>query len=257
MKAATGEEVTAEELGGGDVHTRISGVADHLAEDDAHALEIARSIVANLGGDAKPLPRRPRRARGAAPTIRRRSTASCPRDLRTALRRARGHRAPGRRLALPRVQGALRHDARLRLRADLHGFPSAILANNGILFSERALKAHALHRAVLPAPQIPLLFLQNITGFMVGKQYEQGGIAKDGAKMVHAVANAAVPEVHGHHRRHASAPGNYGMCGRAYGPRFLWMWPNARISRDGRRAGGLGARARSSRTQLERTGKPG
>ena len=160
--------------------------------------------------------------------------------------------APRRRVALPGVQGALRDDARLRLRS-LAGFLVGIVANNGILFSESALKAtHFIQMCA--RRQVPLLFLQNITGFMVGKEYERGGIAKDGAKMVHAVANAAVPKltviVGG-----SFGAGNYGMCGRAYSPRFLWMWPNARISVMG---GPQAASVLSTvkQEQLVRAGKP-
>ncbi len=225
VKAATGEEVTAEELGGADIHTRISGVADHLAADDAHALEMARTIVANLGG-AKSLPadrvepEEPaydaKEIYGVLPTDVRQ-----PYDVREVIARL--------------VDGSRFHEFKARYGttlvcgfARLEGFLLGIVANNGILFSESALKAtHFIQMCA--RRKIPLLFLQNITGFMVGKKYEQGGIAKDGAKMVHAVANAAVPKftvvIGG-----SFGAGNYGMCGRAYSPRFLWMWPNARIS---------------------------
>jgi len=225
VKAATGEEVTAEELGGGDVHTRISGVADHLAEDDAHALEIARDIVAHLG-----------RAEGAV--IERRTPEPprydpqeihglLPRDLRTPYE--------VRELIARLVDGSRFHEFKARYGgtlvtgfAHLEGMPVGILANQGVLFSESALKA--THFIELAAQRnVPLLFLQNISGFIVGKQYEHGGIAKDGAKMVHAVANAQVPKltvvIGG-----SFGAGNYGMCGRAYQPRFLFMWPNSRIS---------------------------
>ena len=251
VKAATGEEVTAEELGGGDVHTRISGVADHLAEDDAHALEIARSIVGEprRRQDAS---RRPRRSRRSPPTTRRRSTASCratcasPTTCARSSRAwwtARASRSSRRATATTLVCGFAR----------LSGFLVGIVANNGILFSESALKAtHFIQMCA--RRKIPLLFLQNITGFMVGKEYERGGIAKDGAKMVHAVANAAVPKltviIGG-----SFGAGNYGMCGRAYGPRFLWMWPNARISVMG---GPQAASVLSTvkQEQLARAGKP-
>jgi len=225
VKAATGEEVTAEELGGADVHTRISGVADYLAEDDAHALEIARSIIGNLGG-AKVLPSDreepenpsydPKEIYGVLPTDVRQTY-----DVREVIARL--------------VDGSRFQEFKARYGttlvcgfARLAGFRIGIVANNGILFSESALKAtHFIQ--VCARRKIPLVFLQNITGFMVGKKYEQGGIAKDGAKMVHAVANAAVPKftiiIGG-----SFGAGNYGMCGRAYAPRFLWMWPNARIS---------------------------
>ena len=225
VKAATGEEVTAEELGGADVHTRISGVADYLAEDDAHALEIARSIVGNLAG-VKNLPADreepedpaydPKEIYGVLPTDLRQ-----PYDVREIIARL--------------VDGSRFQEFKARYGttlvcgfARLSGFQIGIIANNGILFSESALKAtHFIE--VCSRRKIPLVFLQNITGFMVGKAYEQKGIAKDGAKMVHAVANAMVPKftiiIGG-----SFGAGNYGMCGRAYEPRFLWMWPNARIS---------------------------
>ncbi|HEY6928498.1 MAG TPA: carboxyl transferase domain-containing protein [Thermoanaerobaculia bacterium] len=225
VKAATGEEVTAEELGGGDVHTRISGVADYLAEDDAHALEIARSIVGNLGG-VKTLPADreepedpaydPKEIYGVLPADLRQ-----PYDVREVIARL--------------VDGSRFQEFKARYGttlvcgfARLAGFRIGIIANNGILFSESALKAtHFIE--VCSRRKTPLVFLQNITGFMVGKAYEQKGIAKDGAKMVHAVANTAVPKftivIGG-----SFGAGNYGMSGRAYAPRFLWMWPNARIS---------------------------
>ena len=226
VKAATGEEVTAEELGGGDVHTRISGVADHLADDDAHALEMARDIVAHFGTGAgraavemaEPEPPRydPEEIYGLL-----------PRDLRTPYE--------VRELIARLVDGSRFHEFKTRYAttlvtgfAHLHGMPVGILANQGVLFSESALKA--THFIELAAQrQVPLLFLQNISGFMVGKQYEHGGIAKDGAKMVHAVANAPVPKVTVIIGGSFGA-GNYGMCGRAYQPRFLFMWPNSRIS---------------------------
>src|SRR6266498_2164802 len=225
VKAATGEDVTAEELGGADVHTRISGVADHFAEDDAHALEIARSVVANLGG-SKALPHDrteseepvydPKEIYGVLP-----SDPRQPYDVREVIARL----ADGSRFA----EFKARYGTTLVCGfSRIAGFLIGIVANNGILFSESALKAtHFIQMCA--RRKIPLLFLQNITGFMVGKDYERGGIAKDGAKMVHAVANAAVPKftviIGG-----SFGAGNYGMCGRAYGPRFLWMWPNARIS---------------------------
>jgi acetyl-CoA carboxylase carboxyltransferase component len=225
VKAATGEEVTAEELGGGDVHTRISGVADHLAEDDSHALEIARDIVAHLGTAprattelAEPEPPRydPAEIYGIL-----------PRDLRQPYE--------VRELIARLVDGSRFHEFKSRYGttlvtgfAHLHGIPVGILANQGVLFSESALKA--THFIELAAQrQVPLLFLQNISGFIVGRQYEHGGIAKDGAKMVHAVANAQVPKVTVIIGGSFGA-GNYGMCGRAYQPRFLFMWPNSRIS---------------------------
>jgi acetyl-CoA carboxylase carboxyltransferase component len=225
VKAATGEEVTAEELGGGDVHTRISGVADHLADDDAHALEIARDIVAHLGVGARasielidPEPPRydPEEIYGLL-----------PRDLRTPY--------DVRELIARLVDGSRFHEFKSRYGttlvtgfAHLHGIPVGILANQGVLFSDTALKA--THFIELAAQrQVPLLFLQNISGFMVGREAEHGGIAKDGAKMVHAVANAPVPKITVIIGGSFGA-GNYGMCGRAYQPRFLFMWPNSRIS---------------------------
>jgi 3-methylcrotonyl-CoA carboxylase beta subunit len=225
VKAATGEDVTAEELGGGDVHTRISGVADYLAEDDAHALEITRSIVGNLHTTKSPPADReapeepaydPREIYGIVP-----SDPRQPYDVREVIARL----ADGSRFE----EFKARYGTTLVCGfARLSGFLVGIVANNGILFSESALKA--THFVQMCARRrVPLLFLQNITGFMVGKDYERGGIAKDGAKMVHAVANAAVPKltviIGG-----SFGAGNYGMCGRAYSPRFLFMWPNSRIS---------------------------
>ncbi len=225
VKAATGEEVTAEELGGADVHTRLSGVADHFALDDRHALDLARNAVENLNtvkslnGDLRepeaPL-FDPAELYGVLPADPRRQY-----DVHEVIARI--------------VDGSRFHEFKARYGttlvtgfAHIHGYPVAILANNGVLFSESALKAaHFIELAT--SRNIPLVFLQNITGFMVGREYERGGIAKDGAKMVHAVANANVPKltviIGG-----SFGAGNYGMCGRAYQPRFLYMWPNARIS---------------------------
>jgi 3-methylcrotonyl-CoA carboxylase beta subunit len=225
VRAATGEVVTAEELGGAEVHSRISGVTDHYALDDHHALGIARRIVGNLNGMKRvgvdvAVPVEPNypadELYGVVPQDTRQ-----PYDVREIIARL--------------VDGS-EFDEFKRLYgptlvcgfARIWGYPVGILANNGILFSESALKA--AHFIELCAQRgIPLVFLQNITGFMVGKKYEAGGIAKDGAKMVTAVATAAVPKftviIGG-----SFGAGNYGMAGRAYGPRFLWMWPNARIS---------------------------
>ncbi len=225
VKAATGEVVTPEELGGAEVHTRTSGVADHYAQNDDHALALVRRIVLNLNQkksvslDVRE-PREPlypaEELYGVIPADPRK-----PYDVRELIARL--------------VDGSELHEFKQNYGttlvtgfAHLQGYPVAILANNGILFSESSLKA--AHFIELAAQRgIPLLFLQNITGYMVGKKYEAGGIAKDGAKMVTAVATAAVPKltviVGG-----SFGAGNYGMCGRAYGPRFLWMWPNARIS---------------------------
>jgi 3-methylcrotonyl-CoA carboxylase beta subunit len=225
VKAATGEEVSAEELGGGDVHTRISGVSDHLAENDAHALHLARRVIANLNS-VKPIsldvraPEEPKydpeEIYGIIPSDTRK-----PYDVREIIARL--------------VDGSGFDEFKIRYGntlvtgfAHLYGYPLGIIANNGILFSESALKgAHFIELCAQRG--IPLLFLQNITGFMVGRKYEHEGIAKSGAKMVTAVACAKVPKftvlIGG-----SFGAGNYGMCGRAYSPRFLWMWPNARIS---------------------------
>ena len=225
VKAATGEVVSAEELGGGDVHSRISGVTDHLARDDLHALALARDILKHQNrGKAVPLeirePREPLYPQEEIYGIVTRDTRH-PFDVKEVIARL--------------VDGSEFHEFKALYGttlitgfAHIHGYPVGILANNGILFSESALKA--THFIELCCQRgIPLLFLQNITGFMVGKEYEEGGIAKNGAKMVHAVANASVPKftvIMGG----SFGAGNYGMCGRAYGPRMLWMWPNARIS---------------------------
>ncbi len=225
VKAATGEVVTAEELGGGELHSRVSGVTDHLAEDDAHALALARRIVANLHG-VKPTvadvaePRPPLYAgeelHGVVPVDTRE-----PYDVRELIARL----VDGSELdEFKRLYGPTLVCGFARL----WGYRVGIIANNGILFSESAQKgAHFIE--LCEQRGIPLVFLQNITGFMVGRKYESGGIAKDGAKMVTAVATARVPKftvvVGG-----SFGAGNYGMCGRAFSPRFLWMWPNARIS---------------------------
>jgi 3-methylcrotonyl-CoA carboxylase beta subunit len=225
VKAATGEEVTAEELGGADVHTRRSGVADHFAENDEHALAIVRSIMENLNAEKSPpwTVEEPEEPLYDAEDI----YGIVPRDYRQ------GYDV--REVIARIVDGSRLHEFKPLYGetlvcgfARIMGMPVGILANNGILFSESALKGS--HFIELCASRgIPLVFLQNITGFMVGRAYEAGGIAKDGAKMVMAVANAGVPKftviVGG-----SFGAGNYGMCGRAYSPRFLWMWPNARIS---------------------------
>ena len=225
VKAATGEEVTAEDLGGADVHTRVSGVADHFAQDDGHALETARSIVGTLG-EEKVLP--PGRGEPEEPRY-------DPSELYGVLPRDLREPYDVREVIARLVDGSRFQEFKARYGttlvcafARISGFLVGIVANNGILFSESALKAtHFIEMCA--RRRVPLLFLQNITGFIVGKDYERGGIAKDGAKMVHAVANAAVPKftviIGG-----SFGAGNYGMCGRAYSPRFLWMWPNARIS---------------------------
>ncbi|MEV0383729.1 carboxyl transferase domain-containing protein [Nonomuraea sp. NPDC050643] len=225
VKAATGEEVTAEELGGGDLHARVSGVTDHLAEDDAHALAIVRDIVSTLAPRAErpwdtisPEPPRhdPRDLYGILPADTRQ-----PYDVHEVIARL----VDGSRfLAFKAEYGA----TLVTGFAHIHGHPVGIVANNGILFSESAMKgAHFIE--LCDQRRIPLVFLQNISGFMVGKAYEAGGIAKHGAKMVTAVSCARVPKltvvVGG-----SFGAGNYAMAGRAYSPRFLWMWPNARIS---------------------------
>ncbi len=225
VKAATGEEVTAEELGGADVHTRLSGVADYLAEDDEHALQIARTIVSTLH-TAKRLP-----ADMTSPELPRYD----PDELYGVVNVDPRHPYDVREVLARLVDGSRFDEFKARYGATLvtgfarlHGFLVGFIANNGVLFSESALKAtHFIQLCNLRA--VPLVFLQNVTGFMVGRQYERGGIAKDGAKMVHAVANSVVPKftvITGG----SFGAGNYGMCGRAYEPRLLWMWPNARIS---------------------------
>ena len=225
VKAATGEVVSAEELGGGDVHARTSGVADHLATNDGHALALARRIVENLnrskavGLKVKPVSDPaydPGEIYGVIP-----KDVRQPYDVREVIARI----VDGSEFdEFKKLYGA----TLVTGFAHIHGYPVGILANNGVLFSESALKgAHFVELCCQRG--IPLVFLQNITGFMVGRKYEQGGIAKDGAKMVTAVASARVPKftvlIGG-----SFGAGNYGMCGRAYQPRFLWMWPNARIS---------------------------
>lgn len=225
VKAATGEVVDAESLGGAEVHTTLSGVADHFAENDAHALSIARDIVANLNRKksiALAL-RSPAEPLYAAEEI----YGIIPRDTR--------YPFDIREVVARIVDGSEFHEFKARYGktlvcgfAHIHGYPVGIVANNGILFSESALKgAHFIE--LCNQREIPLVFLQNITGFMVGKKYENAGLAKDGAKMVTAVACSHVPKftviIGG-----SFGAGNYAMCGRGYQPRFLWMWPNARIS---------------------------
>ena len=243
VKAATGEVVTAEELGGGDLHSRTSGVTDHLAENDRHALGIARRIVAGL--NAREGPGAGAAPAGAAALRRERDRRRGVGGPQKTVRRARNHCAPGGRQSEFDEFKRLYGTTLVTGFAHLWGYPVGIVANNGILFSESALKgAHFIELCAQRG--IPLVFLQNITGFMVGRKYEAGGIAKDGAKMVTAVATAAVPKftviIGG-----SFGAGNYGMCGRAYSPRFLFMWPNARISRDGRRAGRQRAGAGAAR----------
>ena len=247
VKAAIGEEVTAEDLGGADVHTRLSGVADYLAANDGHALELTRTLVANLNSPSNtPIERiearepvyDPQELYGAIP-----SDARKPYDVREVICRI--------------VDGSEFTEFKARYGttlvcafARIHGYPIGIVANNGVLFSESALKgAHFIE--LCSQRQIPLLFLQNITGFMVGRRYENQGIARDGAKMVTAVACSRVPRftviIGG-----SFGAGNYGMCGRAYDPRFLWMWPNARISvMGGEQAASVLAEVRRDNTQSQ------
>jgi 3-methylcrotonyl-CoA carboxylase beta subunit len=224
VKAAIGEIVSAEDLGGGDVHTRLSGVADHLADNDAHALALAREAVARLNHrktlhaaviPARPPVYDPQEIYGVIPVDTRK-----PYDVRDIIARV--------------VDGSDLHEFKPRFGstlvcgfAHIEGMPVGIVANNGVLFSESAQKgAHFIELCC--QRKIPLVFLQNITGFMVGRKYENEGIARHGAKMVTAVATAQVPKftiiIGGSY-----GAGNYGMCGRAFNPRFLWMWPNARI----------------------------
>ena len=249
VKAATGETVTAEELGGADVHTRLSGVADYFADDDAHALELCRTIVSTLNR-AKRTP-----VDIASPEEPRYDPAELygivnadprkPYDVHEIIARL--------------VDGSRFDEFKERYGATLvtgfariHGLLVGLIASNGVLFSESALKAtHFIELCNLRG--IPIVFLQNITGFIVGRQYERAGIAKDGAKMVHAVANAVVPKmtvvIGG-----SFGAGNYGMCGRAYDPRFLWMWPNARVSvMGGEQAAGVLVTVK--RDQLARNGQ--
>jgi len=248
VKAATGEEVTAEDLGGADVHTRISGVADHFADDDAHALAMVRRIVSNLNRPRAAGPQQKsedplfnaEEIYGIVPADTRR-----PYDVREVIARM----VDGSRLD----EFKQRYGSTLVTGfAHICGYAVGIIANNGILFSESAQKG--THFIELCAQRgIPLVFLQNISGFMVGRKYENGGIAKDGAKMVTAVACARVPKftvlIGG-----SFGAGNYGMCGRAYNPRLLWMWPNARISvMGGEQAANVLARVR--RDALELKGK--
>ena len=248
VKAATGEVVSAEDLGGGDVHTRLSGVADHLASDDAHAIALARRAVADLNRPKRwdielqtpeaPL-YDPEEILGVVPVDLR-----TPYDIREVIART--------------VDGSRFDEFKVRYGttlvcgfAHIHGIPVGIIGNNGVLFSESALKgAHFVE--LCSQRRIPLVFLQNITGFMVGQKYESEGIAKNGAKLVTAVATTSVPKitmlVGG-----SFGAGNYGMCGRAYSPRFLWTWPNSRISvMGGAQAAGVLATVR--REGIERKG---
>ncbi|MCK4204051.1 methylcrotonoyl-CoA carboxylase [Brucella pituitosa] len=248
VKAATGEVVSAEDLGGGDVHTRLSGVADHLANDDAHALQIARAIAANLNSEKREfIPR----GGGAAPLYDPEeilgvvsADTRIPYDVREVITRL--------------VDGSDFDEFKARYGttlvcgfASVYGMPVGIIANNGVLFSEAALKgAHFIELCC--QRNIPLVFLQNITGFMVGRKYEAEGIAKHGAKLVTAVATANVPKITMLIGASYGA-GNYGMAGRAYSPRFLWTWPNSRIAvMGGEQAAGVLATVK--RDGIERTG---
>ncbi len=250
VRAATGEVVSAEDLGGADVHTRLSGVADHLARDDAHALALARRAVATLNRHkplavelATPEPPLydPQEIAGIVP-----SDLRTPYDIREVIARV--------------VDGSRFDEFKARYGttlvcgfAHVHGIPVGIIANNGVLFSESALKgAHFVE--LCTQRKIPLVFLQNITGFMVGRKYETEGIAKHGAKLVTAVATARVPKVTMLVGGSFGA-GNYGMCGRAFSPRFLWTWPNSRISvMGGEQAAGVLTTVRSE--ALKRAGTP-
>jgi 3-methylcrotonyl-CoA carboxylase beta subunit len=251
VKAATGEIVTAEDLGGGDVHTRLSGVADYLAEDDAHALALARQAVGSLRGmsgawvpptlrDDRPPAYDPEELLGVVP-----ASLSTPYDIREVIARV--------------VDASEFDEFKPRFGetivtgfAQIMGCPVGIIANNGVLLSEAAQKA-AHFVELCSQRHIPLIFLQNITGFMVGRQYENEGIARHGAKMVTAVATTAVPKitmvVGG-----SFGAGNYGMAGRAYQPRFMWSWPNSRISVMGG-AQAAGVLATVKRDAMERAGQ--
>jgi acetyl-CoA carboxylase carboxyltransferase component len=250
VKAATGEDVSAEELGGADVHCKISGVADHYATDEATALRMARNAVENLGG-------RPRTDIGAvAPE----DPAYDPEELYGVIPKDMRKQFDMREVIARIVDGSRFHEFKKTYGATLvcgfsriMGYPVGILANNGILFSESAVKAaHFIELCCFR--KIPLLFFQNVTGYMVGKEYERGGIAKDGAKMVTAVSNANVPKftvIMGG----SYGAGNYGMCGRAYSPRLLWMWPMARISvMGGEQAANVLCTVKAA--QQEKAGKP-
>jgi 3-methylcrotonyl-CoA carboxylase beta subunit/propionyl-CoA carboxylase len=249
VKAATGEDVTPEELGGADVHTRLSGVADYFADNDEHAIEMARTIVGGLTA-SKQMP-----ASAIAPEDPAYDPAELYGIVPTDLRKGYDVREVVARM----VDGSRFDEFKERYAttlvtgfARIHGMLVGIVANSGVLFSESALKGtHFIELCNMRG--IPLVFLQNITGFIVGRQYERAGIARDGAKLVHAVANSVVPKftvvIGG-----SFGAGNYGMCGRAYDPRFLWMWPNARISvMGGEQAAGVLTTVK--RDQLAREGK--
>jgi len=249
VKAATGEVVTPEELGGADVHCRISGVTDHYAEDDNHALEITRSIIQNLNHKNK--------AREDKISYR---DPMYPMDEIYGVIQKETRKNTDVREIIARIVDGSEFQEFKKLYATtivcgfakIFGYPVGIVANNGILFSESALKA-AHFIQLCDKRDIPLLFLQNITGFMVGKKYENAGIARDGAKMVTAVSTTKVPKltviIGGSY-----GAGNYGMCGRAFQPNFLWMWPNAKISvMGGEQASSVLATVK--REQIEKEGK--
>ncbi|MGH9370564.1 MAG: carboxyl transferase domain-containing protein [Vicinamibacterales bacterium] len=249
VKAATGEEVSAEELGGADVHTRLSGVADYFAEDDEHALQLARTVVSTLNTAKSPPPDM------TSPE----DPAYDPQEIYGIVNLDTRKPYEVREIIARVVDGSRFDEFKERYGttlvtgfARLHGYLVGLIANNGVLFSESALKAtHFIELCGLRG--VPLVFLQNITGFIVGRQYERAGIAKDGAKMVHAVSNCGVPRftvmIGG-----SFGAGNYGMCGRAYEPRLLWMWPNARISvMGGEQAAGVLTTVK--RDQLARDGR--
>lgn len=249
VKAATGEEVSAEALGGGDIHTRISGVADHLADNDEHALKLARTAMSNIN----------REKLGKVAEIEPRAPLYDPQDIYGVIPSDLKTAYDVRDIIAHLVDGSEFDEFKARYGttlitgfAHIEGMPVGIIANNGVLFSESALKAtHFIE--LCNQRGVPLVFLQNITGFMVGEKYESGGIAKDGAKMVTAVSCSKVPKftviIGG-----SFGAGNYGMCGRAFDPRFLWMWPNARISvMGGEQAAGVMATV--TRSKMERDGK--
>jgi 3-methylcrotonyl-CoA carboxylase beta subunit len=225
VKAATGEVVSDEELGGGDVHTRLSGVADHLADDEPHALELVRNIAENFGKSTK----------RSSDTIESQEPTYPVEELYSLVPSDSKQQMNMREVLARILDGSKFHEFKARYGttlicgfARIHGHLVGLIANDGILFSESALKgAHFIELCC--QREIPIVFFQNITGFIVGKKYENEGIAKNGAKLVTAVSTANVPKftvvVGGSY-----GAGNYGMCGRAFGPRQLWMWPNARIS---------------------------
>ena len=259
VKAATGEDVTAEDLGGADVHTRLSGVADHFAEDDDHAIEILRGIVETLPRPST-IDNRPLWSAVNGPWPSPEEPLYPAEELYGVLPSTFREAYDVREIIARLVDGSKFREFKARYGttlvcgfARIHGYPVGIIANNGVLFSESALKAtHFIE--LCERRGIPLVFLQNITGFMVGREYEAGGIAKDGAKMVHAVATTRVPKltvvIGG-----SFGAGNYAMSGRAYGSRFLWMWPNSRISvMGGEQAANVLLTIKQD--QLAREGKP-